>query len=48
MAADSYNLDHERMRFLERFFPTEAKRKQRNNKKQVAKGWIKRAIVQPI
>jgi len=46
MAADSYNLDQERIRFLERFFFTEAKRKQRNNEKQVAKDWFGRAIVE--
>jgi len=37
MDADSYNIDPERMRFLQIFFPTEVKRKQQANEREVAK-----------
>lgn len=37
MDADSYNIDSERMRFLQMFFPTEVKRKQQANEREVAK-----------
>jgi hypothetical protein len=37
MNADSYSINYELLRFLEAFFPTESKRKQRENEKAVAK-----------
>jgi hypothetical protein len=36
LAADSYSINYELLRFLETFFPSEAKRKQHENEKAVA------------
>jgi E3 ubiquitin-protein ligase BAH len=47
MSADSYSINYELLRFLETFFPTESKRKQRENEKAVAKDRFKTLTYSP-
>lgn len=48
MSVDSYSINYELLRFLETYFPTESKRKQRENEKAVAKKRFQTLTYSPV